>query len=295
MFESGALYAILAVCLLPVALMLMFVAINRARKEVERDEREFMDPLPFILRLVWPLVEFFAHYLGSLMRVEQIARGNRLLAQSGQGFMMNAQQFFGLQVVSSLFFMIGTWLCLLMLDESGGLWVFLAGLIGFVLPYLNAREKRKRRRVEILRQLPVFLDYLAMSIQAGANFTGAIRHSVEKGPEGPMKVELNKVMRDIRAGMGRFDALRLMADRVDVDPVQTFVNAVVQAERTGASVGDVLKGQADQRRTERFQLAEKMAMQAPVKLILPLVAFIFPTTFLIIGFPIAMKLWEVFR
>lgn len=295
MFESGALYALIAVCLLPVALILMFLALNRARKEVERDEREFMDPLPFMLRLVWPLVEFFAHYLGSLMRVEQIARGNRLLAQSGQGFMMNAQQFFGLQVVSSLLFMLGTWLCLAMLEHSDPLWVFLTGLLGFALPYLNAREKRKKRRIEILRQLPVFLDYLAMSIQAGANFTGAIRHSVEKGPEGPMKAELNKVMRDIRAGMGRFDALRLMAERVDVDAVQTFVNAVVQAERTGASIGDVLKGQADQRRTERFQLAEKLAMQAPVKLILPLVAFIFPTTFLIIGFPIAMKLWEVFR
>ncbi|EKF73865.1 type II secretion system protein [Alcanivorax hongdengensis A-11-3] len=284
-----------AVGLLPVAFLLCFLAIRRAHSEVERDGREFMDPLPLSLRLVWPLVEFFAHYLGSLMRVEQIARCNRLLAQSGQGFMLNAQQFLGVQIVASLVFMFDTWLCLLMLDISDPLWVCLAGLLGFALPYLNVRERRKKRRVEILRQLPVFLDYLAMSIQAGANFTGAIRHSVEKGPTGPMKAELNKVMRDIRAGMGRFDALRLMAERVEVDAVQTFVNAVVQAERTGASVGDVLKGQADQRRTERFQLAEKLAMQAPVKLILPLVAFIFPTTFLMIGFPIAMKLWEVFR
>ncbi|WP_157375639.1 type II secretion system F family protein [Alcanivorax hongdengensis] len=295
MFESGALYAMVAVGLLPVAFLLCFLAIRRAHSEVERDGREFMDPLPLSLRLVWPLVEFFAHYLGSLMRVEQIARCNRLLAQSGQGFMLNAQQFLGVQIVASLVFMFDTWLCLLMLDISDPLWVCLAGLLGFALPYLNVRERRKKRRVEILRQLPVFLDYLAMSIQAGANFTGAIRHSVEKGPTGPMKAELNKVMRDIRAGMGRFDALRLMAERVEVDAVQTFVNAVVQAERTGASVGDVLKGQADQRRTERFQLAEKLAMQAPVKLILPLVAFIFPTTFLMIGFPIAMKLWEVFR
>ncbi|MEQ8259080.1 MAG: type II secretion system F family protein [Alcanivorax sp.] len=295
MFESGAFYAIFAVSLLPVALILLFLALNRARHEVRRDEREFMDPLPLALRLVWPLVEFFAHYLGSLMRVEQVARGNRLLAQSGQGFMMNAQQFLGLQIVSALLFMAGAWLCMVMLDHPAGLWTGIAGLLGFSLPYLSAREKRKRRKVEILRQLPVFLDYLAMSIQAGANFTGAIRHAVDKGPDGPMKVELNKVMRDIRAGMGRFDALRLMAERVGVDPVQTFVNAVVQAERTGASVGEMLKGQADQRRTERFQLAEKLAMQAPVKLIFPLVAFIFPTTFLIIGFPIAMKLWEVFQ
>jgi len=295
MFESGAFYAIFAVSLLPVALILLFLALNRARHEVRRDEREFMDPLPLALRLVWPLVEFFAHYLGSLMRVEQVARGNRLLAQSGQGFMMNAQQFLGLQIVSALLFMAGAWLCMVMLDHPAGLCTGIAGLLGFSLPYLSAREKRKRRKVEILRQLPVFLDYLAMSIQAGANFTGAIRHAVDKGPDGPMKVELNKVMRDIRAGMGRFDALRLMAERVGVDPVQTFVNAVVQAERTGASVGEMLKGQADQRRTERFQLAEKLAMQAPVKLIFPLVAFIFPTTFLIIGFPIAMKLWEVFQ
>ena len=295
MFESGAFHAVVAVCLLPIAIILLFLALNRARQEVRRDEREFMDPLPLMLRLVWPLVEFFAHYLGSLMRVEQIARGNRLLAQSGQGFMMNAQQFLGLQIVSSFCFMAGTWLCLAMLEHSAPLWIVTAALLGFALPYLGAREKCKRRKVEILRQLPVFLVYLAMSIQAGANFTGAIRHAVEKGPDGPMKVELNKVTRDIRAGMGRFDALRLMAERVDVDPVKTFVNAVVQAERTGASIGEMLKGQADQRRTERFQLAEKLAMQAPVKLIFPLVAFIFPTTFLIIGFPIAMKLWEVFR
>jgi len=219
MFESGAFYAIFAVSLLPVALILLFLALNRARHEVRRDEREFMDPLPLALRLVWPLVEFFAHYLGSLMRVEQVARGNRLLAQSGQGFMMNAQQFLGLQIVSALLFMAGAWLCMVMLDHPAGLWTGIAGLLGFSLPYLSAREKRKRRKVEILRQLPVFLDYLAMSIQAGANFTGAIRHAVDKGPDGPMKVELNKVMRDIRAGMGRFDALRLMAERVGVDPV----------------------------------------------------------------------------
>ena len=121
MFESGAFYAIFAVSLLPVALILLFLALNRARHEVRRDEREFMDPLPLALRLVWPLVEFFAHYLGSLMRVEQVARGNRLLAQSGQGFMMNAQQFLGLQIVSAGLFMAGAWLCMVMLDHPAGL------------------------------------------------------------------------------------------------------------------------------------------------------------------------------
>lgn len=229
------------------------------------------------------------------MRVEQVVSYNRLLAQSGQGFMLNAQQFLGLQIVQSIGSTILCLVAIILADSFGWIWLLMAAVLGFLLPYLKAKELGNKRRNRIVRQLPTFLDYLAMSVQAGTNFTGAIHHAVDKGPVGPLREEMAKVVRDIRAGMGRFDALRMMADRIDVDAVNTFVNAVVQAERTGASVGETLKAQADQRRVERFQLAEKQAMQAPVKLILPLVAFIFPTTFLIIGFPIGMKLWETFQ
>jgi tight adherence protein C len=64
---------------------------------------------------------------------------------------------------------------------------------------------------------------------------------------------------------------------------------VIQAERMGARLGSALRAQAEQRRTERFQRAEKLAMEAPVKLIGPLMMFIFPVTFIVLGFPIAMK------
>jgi len=281
--------------LLPLAIVVLVLGLWRVYTEVERDEREFMDPLPFRLRIMWPLIGFFAHYLGGLMRVEQVVSYNRLLAQSGQGFMLNAQQFLGLQIVQSIGSTLLCLVAIILADSFDWLWLLMAAVLGFLLPYLKAKELGKKRRNRIVRQLPTFLDYLAMSVQAGTNFTGAIQHAVEKGPVGPLREEMAKVIRDIRAGMGRFDALRMMADRIDVDAVNTFVNAVVQAERTGASVGETLKAQADQRRVERFQLAEKQAMQAPVKLILPLVAFIFPTTFLIIGFPIGMKLWETFQ
>lgn len=295
MSDSSVVYAVSALILLPLAMVILVLGLWRVYTEVERDEREFMDPLPLRLRIMWPLIGFFAHYLGGLMRVEQVVSYNRLLAQSGQGFMLNAQQFLGLQIVQSIG---STLLCLvavILADSFDWLWLCMAAVLGFLLPYLKAKELGNKRRNRIVRQLPTFLDYLAMSVQAGTNFTGAIQHAVEKGPVGPLREEMAKVIRDIRAGMGRFDALRMMADRIDVDAVNTFVNAVVQAERTGASVGETLKAQADQRRVERFQLAEKQAMQAPVKLILPLVAFIFPTTFLIIGFPIGMKLWETFQ
>ena len=96
-------------------------------------------------------------------------------------------------------------------------------------------------------------------------------------------------MRDIRAGASRADALTRMAERLDIKAVSAFVRAVIQAEKLGSSMSKVLKVQSDQRRNERFQRAEKLAMEAPVKLIFPLMAFIFPVTFMILAFPIVMK------
>jgi tight adherence protein C len=77
--------------------------------------------------------------------------------------------------------------------------------------------------------------------------------------------------------------------RLQIPEVSSFVGTVIQAEKMGASLGKALRSQAEQRRTERFQRAEKQAMEAPVKLIGPLMVFIFPVTFIVIGFPIAMK------
>ena len=133
-----------------------------------------------------------------------------------------------------------------------------------------------------------------MATQAGLNMSSAVAQSVDKGPSSPLKVEFKKVMRDLRAGVPRAEAFRMMADRLSLQEISAFVTAIVQAEKTGASIGDALKVQADQRRIERFQRAEKLAMEAPVKLIFPLVVFIFPTTFIVIFFPIAIKLMEAF-
>ena len=93
----------------------------------------------------------------------------------------------------------------------------------------------------------------------------------------------------VRAGVPRADALRRMEKRLDMEEIASFVGTVIQAEKMGARLGTALRVQALQRRTERFQRAEKLAMEAPVKLILPLIVFIFPVTFIVLAFPIAMK------
>ena len=130
---------------------------------------------------------------------------------------------------------------------------------------------------------------MVMSVEAGLNMAGAISQAVAKGPAGPLKSEFAFVLRDLRAGLTRAEALRRMEERLRLPQISSFVSAVIQAERMGASLGSTFRAQAEQRRAERFQRAEQLAMEAPVKLIFPLVAFIFPVTFLVLVFPIAMK------
>jgi tight adherence protein C len=129
-------------------------------------------------------------------------------------------------------------------------------------------------------------------VEAGLNLTGAIKQAMDKGPPGALRNEFQMITRDLRAGVPRADALRRMENRLNMKAITSFVGTVIQAEKMGASVGAALRVQSQQRRIERFQRAEKLAMEAPVKLILPLIAFIFPVTFIVLAFPIVVKFMQ---
>ena len=105
----------------------------------------------------------------------------------------------------------------------------------------------------------------------------------------PLRREFEHVLRDLKSGLNRTEALYRMDDRLRVKEVTNLVSTVVQAERMGSGLAKSLRFQSEQRRSERFQRAEKQAMEAPVKLVFPLLMFIFPITFIVLGFPIAMK------
>ena len=287
-------YKYWALALIPVALVMLYIAIRGIREEIPEEEREYLDPVPKKLRRIWPLVNFFSYYFGERLPVEWIVKYQKSLTKAGLNYMMSPTQYFGLQMTSALLMGIVVYLCMLFLAVQDYLYPLTGSVLGFLMPVFSIGDLRKKREKELVRSLPVYLDFLTMATQAGLNITGAIMQAVDKGPESPMKVEFKKYLRDLRAGMSRDDSLRMLAERLDISEINAFVSAVIQAERTGASVGDTLRIQSDQRRMERFQKAEKLAMEAPVKLIFPLVAFIFPTTFIIIFFPIGMKLIEAF-
>ena len=129
-------------------------------------------------------------------------------------------------------------------------------------------------------------------MKGGLTLTAAIEQAVEQSREGPVREEFSRFLRDVRTGTLRKIGFDRLATRVVSPAVASFVAAVTQAEESGGALSEALADQARQRRQERFLRAEKLANQAPVKMLFPLIALLFPVTFIIIGFPIAVQLVE---
>ncbi|MEB2399198.1 MAG: type II secretion system F family protein [Alcaligenaceae bacterium] len=168
----------------------------------------------------------------------------------------------------------------------------LAGLLGAAWPWRRLAALGVRRQEHMLRELPFLLDVTTLCVEAGLNLHGALQQAARHGPEGPLRGELRHALSDMRAGMPRTEALAALAERTGLPAMRSLVTALNQADQMGMSLGPLLRAQSDQRRGERFLKAEKLALEAPVKMLFPMVFCIFPCTFLILAFPVALKLAE---
>lgn len=156
----------------------------------------------------------------------------------------------------------------------------------YAYPMLWLRSCVRIRQTKILRALPFVLDLLTLSVEAGLDFMMALQRCTERPVIDPLTEELIRVIRETQLGTTRRDALRAMANRIGLSDVRAIVNALVQADELGVSVGAILRIQSDQVRTRRFERAERLANEAPVKLLGPLLFFIFPAVFLILLGPV---------
>lgn len=266
---------------------LALYAVWQLYRQLGSADASYRDRPPRGFQLLWPLVNVIANTVGIFVPAGRKEALLVRLKRAGQEYSLTPEQFVGGKMVSSVGFgFVGVVLA----GEGGGLIGFLLGaVLGFVYPDIWLRDHTLRRNLTILKALPFFLDIVTLSVEAGLNLTGALQKAVDRCPQGPLILEVNRVLRDVRGGKPRVEALRAMADRLDYAPVSSLVSALLQGELMGSSIGPVLRAQSDQRRTERFLRAEKLAMEAPVKMLGPLIMFIFPCTFIVLGFPIAMK------
>jgi tight adherence protein C len=168
------------------------------------------------------------------------------------------------------------------------------GAMGALLPgmYLNSRVRR--RQTDVSAELPDALDLLAVSVEAGLGFDGAVQKLTEH-MEGPLIDEFELTLGEIRIGENRQDALKKMSERCAAPEMASFVRALIQADQLGISLGRILKVQAGDTRLKRQLLAEEKAMKAPIKMLFPTVAFIFPAMFLVVLGPAFLNLSKFFQ
>ncbi len=280
--------------LFAVALLGMLAAGYRFVQAVPKEDRTYSDKPPQLIRQVWLAVQLVAYYVGPYLSIELREKGIKRLRRSELDYTLSPQQWVSTKIVYAILIGLLAKLASVQLGAQGMVWPVFGALVGVLYVELWMRDRIKLIELQIIKGLPNFLDMLTLSVESGCNLTVGIALAVEKSPDSPLRRGFQRLLREIRSGRSRIDALRALETRIDLNVITSLVTTLVQAEKTGASLGAVLRAQSTQRTNERFARAEKMAMEAPVKMLGPLILCIFPCTFIVIGFPIAMKLMNSF-
>ncbi|GAG27811.1 unnamed protein product [marine sediment metagenome] len=174
---------------------------------------------------------------------------------------------------------------------QGFLGLLVMGMIGFMLPRFWLRSAVGSRQKKIVKNLPDAMDLITTCVEAGLGLDAALA-KVSGQMKGPLAKEISQMLLEVGMGRLRRDALSDLGQRTGVQELISFVNAVIQAEQLGVSIGHVLKVQSDQMRTHRRQRAEKLAHEAPIKMMFPLVLCIFPAFLLVILGPAVIRIGE---
>ncbi|MHB9145151.1 MAG: type II secretion system F family protein [Symbiobacteriia bacterium] len=251
---------------------------------------------PFSQRVLAPI---FDRLYGSVLRFTPSQMKDsyrRRLHQAGRP--METAQFLGVKVLlAALGFVMGVLFSFGLMAGSGTLMqmlvvIAMTGLGSYAPDFWLSGEIAKRQK-GLERALPEVMDLLSVSVEAGLGFDGAIQKVAEKFRE-PVASEFQGYLKEIKLGKARADALRALADRNSLPDLQTFVASIIQADQLGVSFAKVLRVQSDQLRVKRKQRAEEKAAKIPIKIMLPLVIFIFPTIFIVIMGPAVINVMKMF-
>jgi len=245
-------------------------------------------------RVVLPMVDKLSRFFGSMTPVTSLNRARVSIAQAGlQGKVTPSQ----ITTLSYVLMIVVPFMSLSFTGIPNGLLteqtaiLFIGFILGYRLPFGYIQGKAKARQHEIRKALPFTLDLISISVEAGMALDGAMAIVQEKST-GPMAEELGLTLREIRLGKGRNEALVDMGERLGVEELKSFVTAVTYIARLGGSLVDVIRIQAQAMRIKRRQRAEEKAMKTPVKIMIPLVLFIFPSMFIVILGPAAITMKE---
>jgi tight adherence protein C len=238
-----------------------------------------------------PLVHNFTlQHAQRIQRKSYRDKIRRRLLTAGLSQELNEDEFIGLQILWGVFFPIGFAIMNFALQMDMPVFIIpVIALVGWYFPNVYASQQRKKRYVEVVVDLPFFIDLMALSTEAGLDFMGSLQRIVDKAEESTLADEFRLVLKDIKLGSSRREALTRLADRLDIPEITSFVSLVRDAEETGAPISQVLKDQSIQMRLERFVRAEKAGARASQAMLIPLMFLILPAVFLMVFSPVVLQ------
>lgn len=264
-------------------------------RNMYKDDLSLDLDIAFMDRILKPSVAGFAKFFSRFLPQSTLAEVQTQLIQAGNPMTFNAFISFW-AVVLGLCVLLGM---LLFVSGPGALIpnrLGLAGMIifiGYYLPRQWLKGKVKRKQKLVVKALPDALDLITTCVEAGLGLDAALQRVGEKS-EGPLADELQKMLRDVSMGKLRREAMTELSERIGVDELTSFITAIIQAEQLGVAIAQVLRVQSDQLRTQRRQRAERQAHEAPIKMIFPLVLFIFPAFLAVILGPAVIRISTAF-
>ncbi|WML43337.1 type II secretion system F family protein [Neobacillus sp. PS3-40] len=271
----------------------VFLTGKKPKKNVKMDN-EYQS---LIKRLISPLFHDFKRSFKKRMPGEKEAKIERKLQLAGSPRGMTAVDFRLWQAGFVIIFPIGSGGYATLLNGGVSaivIFVFLGIVIGLVTPHLYLKQKTKARNRFAIKELPDILDLLTVSLEAGLGFDSAVSKVVSH-KHGVIASEFHRCLEEIRLGKTRREALARIRDRLDVDEVKIFISSILQAEKLGVGMVQVLRVQSTEVREQRKQRAEEEAMKAPIKMLFPLVLFIFPSLFIVLLGPAIIQFIDAFK
>jgi tight adherence protein C len=247
-------------------------------------------------RVVAPMRMTLARAVLRVNRRSSVDKVGTKLLGAGLGRTISPQTFLATKAMAACGGFVGGAFLGAAAGKGGAIAAFLALVfagLGFLVPDVVVSFKGRSRRERIRAELPDALDLLAVSVEAGMGFDGAIQKLTEH-MEGPLIEEFGLALGEMRIGETRRNALQKMVARVDTPELASFVRAIIQADELGISLGRILKVQAADTRNKRQAAAEEKAMKAPIKMLFPTALFIFPAMFIVILGPALLDLGKVF-
>ncbi len=248
----------------------------------------------FKRRIVDPAMRWLSGLIGSAVPTNEAQTSMLRKQLAAAGYDTTPRQYLGRIGAIVVLCAIGGFI----LGLSAGLFqafefALLAGLSVYVFARFNLSTRITKRREDLEQNMPDVLDIMSASVSAGLGFDQAVSHVVEHY-DGPLVEEFRVILREMSVGRSRESALAAMAERVDTDAITTFVNAIIQADKLGIPIANVLQTQSVAIRQYRRQAVEEKAAKLPVKILLPLVGFIFPSLLVVLLGPAVLSIMAAF-